>query len=177
MPGYLRWGVTGLLLGLIALNFWQYQQTQSREQERLQATLIRPASFDGTKIQDANLQETKFDAQKTHPLAITTQDAARLLSSSPEETQTLFFDIRETGEHEMGTLPGASHMRFPDFRQAPPLEPGQSAVLFCHNGNRSSETCEALAAQGIDCKFVAGGIEKWIVEGASLLGRRGNQPR
>ena len=165
LPGYLRWGIAGLLLGLIALNFWQYRQTQLREQDRLQATLIRPASFDGTKIQDATLQETKFDAQKTHPLAITTQDAARLLASSPEETQTLFFDIRETGEHEMGTLPGASHMRFPDFRQAPPLKPGQSAVLFCHNGNRSSETCEALAAQGIDCKFVAGGIEKWIVEG------------
>jgi len=165
LPASVWVGLAVLLTGLIGLNIWQYRQSAAAETARLQATLVRPAAFDGTKIQDTTLKETKFSAQKDHPLAITTSDTAALLDTQGQDAATVFFDIRETGENAMGTLPGATHMRFPDFLQSSPLKPGQSVVLFCHNGNRSSETCEALAARGIDCRFVAGGIEKWIVEG------------
>ena len=146
---------------LAAGNYWQYTSTQQAERARLQATLVRPAQFAGTEIKDANLKETSFSKQSDNPLAISTTEAAALLAAG----DTLFFDIRETGENAMGTLPGASHIRFPDFLQSRPLQPGQRAVVFCHNGNRSSETCAELAKLGIDCSFVAGGIEKWIVEG------------
>ncbi|MBE1285823.1 MAG: PEP-utilizing protein [Rhodobacteraceae bacterium] len=152
---------TFVILGLAGLNAWQFSAQRAAEQARLQATLVRPASFSGTAIKDANLKETKFHQQTSHPLAITTEEAANLLQNGGAS----FFDIRESGENAMGTLPGASHMRYPDFRQAPPVQQGQTVVLFCHNGNRSSETCEALAALGYDCRFIAGGIEKWIVEG------------
>ena len=27
------------------------------------------------------------------------------------------------------------------------------------------KTCAELAARGIDCRFISGGIEKWLVEG------------
>ena len=146
---------------LAAGNYWQYSTAKSQELARLQATLVRPAQFDGTSIKDTNLKETSFSKQQNNPLAVTTEEAAALLSDS----DTLFFDIRETGENAMGTLPGATHIRFPDFLQSSPLKPGQKAVVFCHNGNRSSETCAELAKLGIDCSFIAGGIEKWIVEG------------
>src|SRR5262249_52266178 len=43
-------------------------------------------------------------------------------------------------------------------------------IFFCHNGNRSWETCAALREMGIDCRFVIGGIEKWIVENRPLTG-------
>mgnify|MGYP005989620579 CR=1 FL=1 len=157
--------ITGLVFGMLALgmlNFWQYTTQKTAERARLEATLVRPAQFDGTKIQDATLKETSFDNQSQSPHAITTSDAADLLLNPSD---TLFFDVRETGENAMGTLPGASHVRYPDFLQSNiPLE-GKQVVLFCHNGNRSSETCAELAARGIDCRFIAGGIEKWIVEG------------
>ena len=150
-----------LVGGLSAINFWQFNSSQNAEQARLQATLVRPAQFAGTQIKDDTLKESSFSNQKENPLAISTQEAASLLSAG----DTVFFDIRETGENAMGSLPGAAHIRFPDFLQNSPLQPGQRAVVFCHNGNRSSETCAELAKLGIDCSFIAGGIEKWIVEG------------
>ncbi|MEH6740203.1 MAG: rhodanese-like domain-containing protein, partial [Sulfitobacter sp.] len=148
-----------------ALNIWQYRTQQSQELAHLQSTLVRPAQFDGTAIKDKNLKETSFNKQAESPLALSTQEAQLLLQSSQNGEETLFFDVRETGEHRMGTLPGATHVRFPDFLQSNmPLE-GKKVVLFCHNGNRSSETCAELAARGIDCRFISGGIEKWLVEG------------
>lgn len=148
-------------IALAAGNYWQFSANQQAELARLQATLVRPAQFAGTEIKDDTLKETSFAKQEDNPLAISTSKAASLLSDS----DTLFFDIRETGENAMGSLPGASHIRFPDFLKSRPLETGQKAVVFCHNGNRSSETCAELAKLGVDCSFIAGGIEKWIVEG------------
>lgn len=150
--------------GLVAANYWQYSSYRATEQTRLQATLFRPAQFAGTEIKDDTLKETSFSKQEENPLAISTDQAAALLTSG----DAAFFDIRETGENAMGSLPGATHVRFPDFLQSRPLQPGQRAVVFCHNGNRSSETCAELAKLGIDCSFIAGGIEKWIVEGRSF---------
>ncbi|KIC15844.1 PEP-utilizing protein [Leisingera sp. ANG-Vp] len=156
--------ISFLIVAAIALaagNYWQYSSHSTAELARLQATLTRPAQFDGTTIKDATLKETSFSKQENHPLAMSTTDAAAALGDG----STLFYDIRETGENAMGTLPGATHIRFPDFLETRPVQPGQKVVLFCHNGNRSSETCAKLAAMGIDCSFIAGGIEKWIVEG------------
>ena len=158
------------LLG--ALNFWQFNSRQTQDLARLQATLIRPAQFDGTQIQDTNLVETSFNAQSDSPLAISTQAAQQLLENPNSSNETLFFDVRETSENRMGTLPGSQHVRFPDFLQSNiPLE-GKQVVLFCHNGNRSSETCAELAARGVDCRFIAGGIEKWIVEGRDFSDKK-----
>ncbi|WP_254054564.1 PEP/pyruvate-binding domain-containing protein [Roseovarius sp. EL26] len=156
--------LVGIVVALGALNMWQHQTQKSENQTRLQATLVRPAQFDGQAIKDKNLKETNFSKQSTSPLAITTQVAQRLLTQD-STTTTAFFDVREAGEHRMGTLPGAQHVRFPDFLQSDLAFEGKQVVLFCHNGNRSSETCAELAARGIDCRFIAGGIEKWIVEG------------
>lgn len=159
--------ICALLLAALALaagNYWQYSAHSQAELARLQATLTRPAQFDGTAIKDASLKETSFSKQEDHPLGISTADAAAALADG----ETLFYDIRETGENAMGTLPGATHIRFPDFLESRPVQPGQKVVLFCHNGNRSSETCARLAAMGIDCSFIKGGIEKWIVEGRAF---------
>ena len=150
-----------LTTALLGLNYWQYSKQASAELARLQATLVRPAQFSGTTIKDATLKETSFHKQQDHPLGISTSEAAALLKGGI----TPFYDVRETGENAMGTLPGATHIRFPDFLQSQPVTGDQPVVLFCHNGNRSSETCEKLAEMGIDCRFISGGIEKWIVEG------------
>lgn len=149
------------VFALLFANYMQYNNNKSADLARLQATLVRPAQFDGTEIKDETLKESSFTKQENDPLAVTTDQAAALL----QQGEALFYDIRETGENAMGTLPGATHIRFPDFKQSQPVRAGQKVVLFCHNGNRSSETCSELAKMGIDCSYIAGGIEKWIVEG------------
>ena len=58
-------------------NHWQWQRNKSQEQQRLQATLTRPAQFDGTKIKDAELKETSYTAQETHAQGITTKTPLR----------------------------------------------------------------------------------------------------
>ncbi|WP_234999486.1 PEP/pyruvate-binding domain-containing protein [Roseovarius albus] len=154
-------GLLSVATLLAAINIWQYQTQKSAEQSHLHATLTRPAQFDGQAIKDENLKETNFSKQSLSPLAITTDEAHQLVSDG----NVAFFDVRESGEHRMGTLPGAQHVRFPDFLNADQYLVDKQVVLFCHNGNRSSETCAELAARGTDCRFIAGGIEKWIVEG------------
>ncbi len=162
--------LTALALG--ALNLWQYRMQSARELARLQATLVRPAQFAGTEIKDDALVETSFAKQSESPLALTTAEAERLLQGEADGAPTLFFDIRETAEYAMGTLPGAQHVRYPDFERSEIPANDKPVVLFCHNGNRSSETCAALAARGVDCRFISGGIEKWIVEGRTFSDKK-----
>jgi rifampicin phosphotransferase len=144
-------------VALTGLNLYQYQTAKQVRLTRLQATLNRPAV-----IRDANLRETSFTAQSRDPLGISTGDATRALTSGED---ILFVDVRESAENLMGTIPGAQHIRFPDVKPSDPRFKGRKVILLCQNGNRSSEVCNRLAALGIDCKFIVGGIEKWIVEG------------
>ena len=151
-----------------ALNIWQFRAYHAEELARLQGTLVRPAQFDGTQIHDEDLIETNFDGQTKNQLSLSTAKAHGLLKNLDNSENLQFFDVRETSEFRMGSLPGARHIRFPDFLQSSMQLEGKKVILFCHNGNRSSETCMELAARGIDCSFIAGGIEKWIVEGRSF---------
>jgi len=155
--------VLALCILSLGLNFWQYNTAKTARITHLQATLNRPAP---AKIKDANLKVMSFSAQSQNPLGMTTGRAAELLAQlRGGDNSTLFLDVRETGENQMGTLPMSRHIRFPDLQSSQIDTVGKKVVLFCHNGNRSSETCEKLAALGIDCSFITGGIEKWIVEG------------
>ena len=167
-----RLAIALLLVSLtsIGINIYQYSSNAEAEIMRLQATLTRPAKAPGTTILDKNLKETSLKKQNAHPLGISTADAAKLLSESQNglRNDILFLDVRETGEHEMGTLPGTKHIRFPDIAASGVDFAGKKAILMCHNGNRSSETCDKLAKLGIDCRFIKGGIEKWIVEGRAF---------
>ena len=76
----------------------------------------------------------------------------------------------------MGSLQGATIVRFPDLKKANLDLTNKNAILFCHNGNRGSETAEAMSNMGIDTKFVVGGLEKWIVEGRDMTGPERPRP-
>lgn len=154
-----------LLSASVGYIFYQNNQTSIAQQARLRATLTRPAQFTGTKILDENLKETSLIDQKNSTLGISTDQAEEILNATNSTLETLLLDVREDAEFMMGTLPGARHIRFPDIAKAGLDLKNKKVVLVCHNGNRSSETCARLAAMGIDCSFIAGGLEKWIVEG------------
>jgi len=154
-----------LLSTSVGYIFYQNNQVQKAKEARLRATLIRPAQFSGTKILDENLKETSLSAQKASNLGLSTAEAENILTAPDNALKTLLLDVREDAEFQMGSLPGARHIRFPDIASAGLDLKNKKVVLVCHNGNRSSETCARLAAMGIDCSFIAGGLEKWIVEG------------
>ncbi|MHC4512612.1 MAG: PEP/pyruvate-binding domain-containing protein, partial [Planctomycetota bacterium] len=45
---------------------------------------------------------------------------------------------------------------------------GATTVLLCFSGNRSSELVDEFRKEGIECRFLIGGYEKWIAEGSEL---------
>jgi rifampicin phosphotransferase len=165
-------GAFVLLAVSAGLNVYQYVSYSADKQARLEATLTRPMPNLGGRSLDPTLKEVSYNDQLKHPRGISTEDAEKLLGETlrgahPDVT---FLDIRETAETEMGSLPNATPIRFPDLASAKLNLANKTAILFCHNGNRSYETCEALAAKGIDCRFIVGGLEKWLVEKRSLTG-------
>lgn len=68
-----------LIVGLGAVNLWQYRAAKAASLARMQATLVRPAQFKGTQIKDETLKETSFSSQEDSPLAITTDEVQALL--------------------------------------------------------------------------------------------------
>lgn len=161
-----------IALGSLVGNVYQYQNYNQERQERLEATLLRPSRDPGQPVADPTLKEYSFNQQLRHPRGISTEEANRLLgaANSSQRKDVFFLDIRETAETEMGSLPGAAISRGPDLPKSGVSFDGKTAILFCHNGNRSAENCEQLAARGIDCRFVIGGLEKWVVEGRQMTG-------
>jgi rhodanese-related sulfurtransferase/membrane protein insertase Oxa1/YidC/SpoIIIJ/phosphohistidine swiveling domain-containing protein len=161
-----------LLVGSVGANIWQYVTHSNARQERLEATLTRPMPQMAGRSLDPSLKEASYSEQQRNPRGMSTDELDKLFQAKARgERQDVFLlDIRETAETEMGTMPGAKTVRFPDILSANIDFAGKAPILYCHNGNRGFETCQALAARGIDCRYLIGGLEKWLVEGRSLTG-------
>ncbi len=156
-----------------ALNVAQFMQARAARTERLEATLIRPTpKLANGQTLDRLLREMPYAAQVKSPAGVSTSEVARLLPeiASGNRPDIVALDIRESAEAEKGGLPGTRPVRFPDIADSGIDFTGKTALLFCHNGNRSAETCAALAAKGVNCRFMVGGFEKWLVEGHALSG-------
>jgi rhodanese-related sulfurtransferase/phosphohistidine swiveling domain-containing protein len=161
-----------LLVASVGFNIYQYVDYANARQERLESTLLRPTRAPEGLADDPDAKELNFGQQGKHPLRISTDEAAKLLAAHNrgETDQYVFLDVREHAEQVMGSLKGATVVRFPDLNKANLNLTGKKVILFCHNGNRSSETAEQMAKMGIDATFVVGGLEKWVVEGRDMTG-------
>jgi rhodanese-related sulfurtransferase len=161
--------VLAIALGVLA---YLYVDQQNAEKARLEATLTRPLTLIGGKALDPTLVEVSYAEQLRNPRGISTGELEQILFAQQrgEQSDYVLLDIRETAEAEMGSLPGSQPIRFPDLRRSKLDFTGKKPVVFCHNGNRGYETCMAMAAMGIDCRFLVGGLEKWLVENRSLTG-------
>ena len=155
-----------------AFNIYQFVEQKNERQARLEQTLLRPSRAPAGLPDDPDAQELNFAEQGKHPLRISTAETARLLAAHNrgEADDYVFLDVREHAEQVMGSLKGATAVRFPDLNKANLDLANKKVILFCDNGNRSSEAAEAMAKMGIDTKFVVGGLEKWIVEGRDKTG-------
>lgn len=165
-------GFAVLSIGSLTVNAIQWFDHDAQRTRRLESALHRSAQQPGTLKRDATLKDLSYAQQLKHPLGIDT-DAAEITLDEVARNQrsdTVFIDVRETAETETGTLAGALAIRYPDFDAAQLDLAGKKAVVFCHNGSRSHEICEALAARGIPCQFIVGGLEKWVVEKRAMTG-------
>lgn len=144
----------------------------NERQERLESTLLRPSRASAGLPHDPDAKELNFIAQGKHPLRISTEESAKLLAAKNrgESNEYVFLDVREAAEQAMGSLRGATIIRFPDLNKANLDLTNKKVILLCHNGTRSSETCEEMKKLGIDCRCMVGGLEKWIVEGRDMTG-------
>lgn len=72
-------------------------------------------------------------------------------------------DVRNPGEVEAGSVPGAIHIPLPKLRdQMSSLDPARPVVVFCAGGYRSSIAASLLRRQGfIDVSDVLGGYHAW----------------
>ncbi|MGE3918108.1 MAG: PEP/pyruvate-binding domain-containing protein [Hyphomicrobiaceae bacterium] len=163
----IAFGALAAMLATIAV--YQWRTAASERQARLSATLTRPSRLPGQPQLDPTLKELGPAEQARHPLGMSAAEAEALIPRAAELGYEIV-DIREKAEVEMGTFDGARPMRYPDFLAQRPDLSGRKVLLVCHNGNRSSETCQALAALGIDCRFIVGGLERWITEGRRAAG-------
>lgn len=165
--------VTAVAVVAAGCSVWQYVSAQAARTERLEATIVRPTPkrADG-KTLDPLLREMPYSKQVESPMGLTTEQVAALIEDleAGKRPDVIALDIREAAEAEQNGLAGAKPVRFPDLPTSGIDFTGKTALLFCHNGNRSAETCAKLKSMGIECRFMVGGFEKWIVDGHVLAG-------
>ena len=156
----------------IGLNAYLIAKSWSERRERLEATLVRPTPKLAGQSLDSMLKEMPYSEQVRHPRGLVTEEAEALVADivAGRRPDWMLLDIRESAETEMGSLPMTEKVRFPDLPRSTLDFKSRKALLICHNGNRSAETCAAMAEKGIDCRFIIGGLEKWLVEGRRLTG-------
>lgn len=174
MPVWIFGGLFLFFLVSFAANIFQWAAAKDERNGRLEANLVRPSVEAGESVGDVSLKTLSYSGQMSHPQGITTGELARLLDNAAETGPDgiNFIDLREPEEREGGRLLPFDHIRYPDF----PLVQdelglaGKTNILLCYSGNRSSETCDRLEAEGISCNFVVGGYEKWLAEGRQVDG-------
>jgi len=152
------------LLGSVAINVLQYTSTLDQRNARLHTNLIRKSIENGETVGDTSLKTLSFSEQLDHQQGISTEQLAKWLDDGE---QVNIIDVRENEEFEVGSIDGAAHLRYPDVLSRSSVLPDQGegrTLLLCYSGNRSSELCGELAAQGKACNFMVGGYEKWLSE-------------
>ena len=163
-------GVSLLLLGSVVGNILQYTSSIDARNQRLETNLVRKSVEKGEAVGDVSLKTLSFSDQLDHEQGISTETLAEWLES---DVPLNIIDVRENEEYEVGAIEGAVHLRYPDVLAHSPALPDKGegrTLLLCYSGNRSSELCGELEAQGKACNFMIGGYEKWLSESRPLAG-------
>ena len=150
-----------LLVGSVGYNYYQMRASEVDRSARLSRNLVRGSTQNGLSVQDVSLEVLPRSEQDQHPLGLTTEQVAELTDSRTG----LLIDVRETEEFDAGTIAGTLHQRYPDLAADPAVlrDLDHAPVLLCYSGNRSGELARKFTEQGIECRFMIGGYEKWNV--------------
>jgi rhodanese-related sulfurtransferase len=95
-----------------------------------------------------------------------------------EDPFVLLVDVREPGETEYGSIPGAVRvprgmLEFHADHGSPyhveGFEPGRRVILYCSAGSRSALAVRSLQEIGYrDVAHLDGGLNAWIAEGRPM---------
>lgn len=102
----------------------------------------------------------------TMDASITPIELKQRLAAFPPPT---LVDVRRQSafEQDQAVVPGAIR-RLPEavLSWAGAIEPWRPVVVYCVRGHEvGKDTAAALRAEGLDARFVAGGLERWRAEG------------
>ena len=97
----------------------------------------------------------------SNPLQLQNLDAPTLKQVLRDRT-VLLVDVREPGEYATEHIPGAVLQPLSKFdpSQVRPQE-GQTLVLYCQSGNRSTKAASQLLSQGMAVSHLQGGLTAW----------------
>lgn len=163
----LFWATAGLALTSTIAFMLYFSYVQDLKNARLRTNLVRSSIENGRTVGDDSLVTLSYSDQKTHRAGLSTKDLKAALDAG---LPLNIIDIRESEEVEGGHFPNSWHVRYPDLKHNRKglVREGAQTVLMCFSGNRSSELAVDFLNEGVDCKFVIGGYEKWISEGGLL---------
>ncbi|HYN29814.1 MAG TPA: ThiF family adenylyltransferase [Dermatophilaceae bacterium] len=90
--------------------------------------------------------------------------AARLAARDRGTDDFVLLDVREPGEREVVTIPGAVPVPLGDLREGRHADmPADRPVLVhCRSGARSAEAVALLRERGVDAVDVSGGVLAWV---------------
>ncbi|WP_242652932.1 MBL fold metallo-hydrolase [Intrasporangium flavum] len=106
---------------------------------------------------EAYLLAHQDEVVRASRLSVAEVDAAR------ERHDVQLVDIRNAGEVEAGTVPGARHIPLAELaRRARELDPTRPVLVFCAGGWRSSVGASLLRSRGfVDVSDILGGFGAW----------------
>jgi rhodanese-related sulfurtransferase len=111
-----------------------------------------------------------LDEARARVTEISARDAIALRAASPD---TVFLDIREQPEVNLGMIPGAVHLARGSMEtKIEGLVPRERrVVIYCANGNRSAFAADTLQQMGYaDVSSMAGGFREWVALGGEVDG-------
>ncbi len=110
--------------------------------------------------------------------AQTRMSGSTIREAAPRDVQTwlqkcecVLIDVREPDEHARERITGSKLLplsRFDPQQAAALAKPGQTIVMHCRSGRRSSDACRmaaSLADAGVAVINMTGGIEGWKTDG------------
>ena len=101
-----------------------------------------------------NMTDEAADLDVTNAHALQTEGSARIL------------DVREDDEWDAGHVPGSVHIPLATLGgRLGEVTKGQTWLVICRSGSRSSRAAEVLRSSGVDARNVTGGVRAWAQAG------------
>src|SRR6476661_2226581 len=93
--------------------------------------------------------------------------AARAAHGAPD---TVFVDVREPNEYNLGRVPGAIPLPRGtiETRGEGMLPRGKTLVVYCGGGSRSALAADTLQQMGYDVRSLRGGYRGWVEGGGPV---------
>ena len=124
-----------------------------------------------TLVAQASEEEAGFyEENEASEISISNEDFQELINSDREDYVVL--DAREDLEHENGSFPGSTHIRYADLQAGMWIDLPEDKYVYvlCWSGIRGQEVAEFLRTKDIVASYLAGGASSWVEFGGKWDG-------